>query len=43
MKKINNVVMYIIYDIINICVCKSNYYDLSEYTSNKKNKGGKQI
>ena len=41
MKKLNNIIMFIIYDIINNCVCKCDYYDLSQFTdNNKKNKKG---
>lgn len=41
MKKINNFVMYIIYDFVNVYICKSNYYDLSEFIcNNKKEKRG---
>lgn len=41
MKKLNNIIMFVIYDIINSCMCKCDYYDLSQFTSINKNKGGK--
>ena len=41
MKKLNNIIMFVIYDIINSCMCKCDYYDLSQFTdNNKKNKKG---
>lgn len=45
MKKLNNIVMYVIYDIYNKFICKCDYYDLSQFiisssNNNKKEKRG---